>query len=259
MVALTKPNNDIVNKKLSSISLKRNNIIETSTNGIYVNGGVYFFKNKFLKLIPLKKISLENDIIPILIKKKKFFGKYYPNFFIDIGSHKYFNLAKKKLFKFFFRPALFLDRDGTINQDKKGYTYKLNELKFMPKIIKKLKNFSRNSYYFFIITNQSGIAKKKFSQKNFLNFQRELYKKLNSKSLYINDTEYCPHHPEAKLLSLKKKCQCRKPNNLMIRRIINKWPINIKKSLFVGDQITDYKVSKKSKIKFQYYKDFIKF
>ena len=129
----------------------------------------------------------------------------------------------------------------------------------MPKIIKKLKNFSRNSYYFFIITNQSGIAKKKFSQKNFLNFQRELYKKLNSKSLYINDTEYCPHHPEAKLLSLKKKCQCRKPNNLMIRRIINKWPINIKKSLFVGDQITDYKVSKKSKIKFQYYKDFIKF
>ena len=60
-----------------------------------MNGGVYFFKKKFLKFIKNKNISLENEILPNLINKKKISGIKTNNFFLDIGTPKNFKRAKK--------------------------------------------------------------------------------------------------------------------------------------------------------------------
>ena len=64
-----------------------------------MNGGVYFFKKKFFKFIKNKNISLENDILPNLIKNKKISGIITNNFFLDIGTPKNFKNAKKLFIK----------------------------------------------------------------------------------------------------------------------------------------------------------------
>jgi len=67
------------------------------------------------------------------------------------------------LFNYFKKPAVFLDRDGVINHDY-GYVHTINKFKFRNGVIKGLKYLSKKKYYIFVVTNQAGIAKKKFNQ-----------------------------------------------------------------------------------------------
>jgi NDP-sugar pyrophosphorylase family protein len=133
-IALVKSKTYQENKKLNSLFIKKNTqlYLINSKKSNYMNGGVYFFKKNFLEYIKNKKSSLENDILPSLIKSKKICGKFYNNYFLDIGLPKNLIKAKKDFKKIFFKPAIFLDRDGTINCDK-GYTYKSNNLKLIKK------------------------------------------------------------------------------------------------------------------------------
>ena len=73
---------------------------------------------------------------------------------------------------------------------------------------------------------------------------------LAKKNIFINDIEYCPHHLHGIIKKYKIKCNCRKPNNGMIKKIQTKWLINRKKSFFIGDKVSDQECAKKSKIKF---------
>ena len=239
------------NKKLNSLSIKKNSQVSfvKSKKHNYMNGGVYFFKKNFLKYIKNKKSSLENDILTSLINNKKICGKFYNNYFLDIGLPKNLIKAKKDFKKIFFKPAIFLDRDGTINFDR-GYTYKTNKLKLIKKTINFLKK--KNNYYLFIVTNQSGIAKNKFKKEDFLNFQKALFICLKKEGIYINDTKFCPHHTDGIIKKFKKSCKCRKPNNKMIDDLLKYWPIFKEESLMIGDSNIDELAAKKSNLKFKY-------
>ena len=252
-IALTKNTNYLENKKLSSLSLKKNSEVVFSKNKKkYMNGGVYFFRKSFLDYIENKETSLEKDILPKLINNKKVCGKYYNNNFLDIGTTK--NLIKAKVIfkKIFFKPAIFLDRDGTINYDK-GYTYKIKDLKLIKKTIKYLKN--KKNHYLFIVTNQAGIAKNKYKIKDFFEFQNALSVSLKKEKIYINDTKFCPHHADALIKKFKQNCKCRKPSNKMITDLIKFWPIDVNKSLMIGDSKTDYIAATRSNLKFKYITD----
>ena len=99
------------NKKLNNLDLI-NNRISYSKKSKLMNGGVYFFKRKIFSLIKRNNFSLEDELLPKLIKKKLICGYYSKDFFIDIGTPKNFLNASNKLLKNFKRPAAFLDRDG---------------------------------------------------------------------------------------------------------------------------------------------------
>ena len=131
----------------------------------------------------------------------------------------------------------------------------MKNFKFKRGALKALRYLSKKKYYIFIVTNQAGIAKGKFKEKDFINLHSKLKTLLSDKKIYIDQVEYCPHHPKAKIKKFRKKCSCRKPGNLMIRKILKKWNINLKKSFMIGDQIKDKLAAEKSKIKFQFVKD----
>ena len=112
----------------------------------------------------------------------------------------------------------------------------------------------KNNYYIFIITNQAGIGKKKFTELDFLILQKKINYKLLKKKIFINDLQYCPYHPKALIKKYRKKSNMRKPNNGMIKNIFNNWNIRIKESFFVGDNEKDMLAAKKSNIYFEYAK-----
>ncbi len=240
--------------KLNNISIKGKDI-NFEKNSKYMNSGVYYCNKNLLKKIKNHKISLENDILPTLIRQKKVVGEILKSkYFLDIGTPYYFIRASKILNKLFKKPAVFFDRDNTLIEDK-GYTFKIKDLKFKNNAIKAIKYLINKNYYIFLVTNQAGIAKGYFKEKDFYNFQNFMKKKMEKFGTYFHDIEYCPYHPNAKIKKYKKKTELRKPGNLMLKNIEKKWLINKSKSFMIGDSVKDKKTSKKSNIYFEYAKD----
>ena len=155
-------------------------------------------------------------------------------------------------------PAIFLDRDGTMNYNY-GYVHKFSKFKFKKNVIKGLKYLTKKKYYIFIVTNQAGIAKGKFKLSDLTKLHSKLKKYLKEKRIIINDIEYCPYHPNGIIKKYKKKTNYRKPGNLMIKKILKKWNVNVKKSFMLGDQKSDELAAKKSNLYYEYVKnDFYK-
>jgi D,D-heptose 1,7-bisphosphate phosphatase len=251
IVALTKNINQ-KSKKLNNLILKKN-LIYIKKNSSLMNGGVYYFKEKIFDYIK-NNFSLENELLPKLIIKKKINGKFFKNFFIDIGSKYYLKKGALKLKNQFKKPAVFLDRDGVINYDK-GHVYKEKDFRFKIGVLKGLEYLIKKNYYIFIVTNQAGIAKGIYTENKFFTLHKKIKLKLQKNNIFFNDVKYSPFHPNAKVKKYKKKSLTRKPGNKMIEDIKLNWDLDLKKSFMIGDKITDKFAAEKSKIKFFYTKD----
>jgi len=252
-LTLIKKNSYKTNKKLASMGIKNNKITYQKKSN-FMNGGVYFFKRNILKFIKNKNTSLEDQILPNLIKKGKISGFLAKNFFLDIGTPKNFKKAKGLLIKNCTKPAAFLDRDGVINYDI-GYVHKINDFKFKPGVISGLKFLRDRNYYIFVVTNQAGIGKGIYTEKEFYKLQNNLKEKLQKKNIFFDDINFCPYHPDAKIKKYRKITDLRKPGNLMIKQIENKWHIKRKKSFMIGDKISDKICAAKSKLYFEFAKE----
>ena len=252
-IGLTKKIKNIYSQKLNNLTLKNKNIYYDK-KGSLINGGVYFFKKKIFSFVKNKNQSLENDIIPKLITKRKITGKFFNDFFLDIGSPKFLKKSTNLLNKHFKKPAVFLDRDGVVNFDY-GHVYKLKDFKFKNNILKGLKYLIKKNYYIFIITNQAGIAKKLFSEEDLFKLHRHLKEKLNSKNIFFNDVKYSPYHPKGKIKKFRKKSGFRKPGNLMVKGIFKDWLVDKKNSFMIGDKVSDKLCAKKSGLYFEFVKD----
>jgi len=239
------------NKKLNNIYIDKKNYIIYSKTYNYINSGTYYISKEIFKYSNNKVKSLENELIPFLIKKNKIKGIIENKTLIDVGTNKNLKFANKNIKKILKKPAVFLDRDGVINYDY-GYVYKFKDFKFRPGILKSLKYLSEKKVYIFIVTNQAGIGKKIFKEKDFYDLHKKIKDFLIKKNIFINDVIFSPYHPEAKIKKYKKNSLFRKPGNLMIEKLFSNWEIDRKKSFMIGDAKTDKTAAKKSRIYFEY-------
>ena len=97
----------------------------------------------------------------------------------------------------------------------------------------------KNRYFIFIVTNQAGIAKGKFKEKDFLKLHLYLKKKLSKENIFFDDIQYCPYHPKGKIKKYRKKTNLRKPGNKMVENIFKKYLIIKNKSFMIGDNLSD--------------------
>jgi D-glycero-D-manno-heptose 1,7-bisphosphate phosphatase len=248
-IFLTKNKNYLSNNILANLNINKKSFIKF--DGKLMNAGVYFLKQNILKKISKKNISLENDILSNLIQKKSIKGKISKSNFIDIGTYKNINLVKSNFHKQFERPAAFLDRDGVINHDY-GYVNKVKDFDLKPNVIKGLKYLNKKNYNIFIVTNQSGIARGFFTEKDYLKFYKLIKNIFFKRKCYINDMQYCPYMKGAVVKKYDKMTKLRKPGNLMILNLMKKWFINKRQSFMIGDQLTDKLAANKSKLFFEY-------
>ena len=130
--------------------------------------------------------------------------------------------------------ALFLDRDGVINIDKE-YVYKSEELVFINGIKELIKRAKKKYYKIICITNQSGIARGFFKEKDLKIFMSYLNKELiDSIGFPLDAYYYCPHYPYGVVEEYSYLCDCRKPLTGLIEAACSDFKINCCDSIFAS-------------------------
>jgi len=129
--------------------------------------------------------------------------------------------------------ALFLDRDGVVNKEK-NYLYKINDFEFIDGVFETCRYFQDKGYLIIIITNQAGIARGKYSEKDFHILNDWMLEEFKKENIIISKVYYCPHHPD-----FTGDCNCRKPNPGMLINAQEDMNIDLEDSIFVGDKNTD--------------------
>ena len=212
-----------------------------------ISAGIYLIHKKYIANMPDGFVSLENDIFPNLVKQKKIKLFISDAFFIDIGVPDSLELARNIFDKKIRKPALFIDRDGTINEDS-GYTHKLEDLKLVAGAAEVIKLANTKGYYVILITNQGGISKGIFSQEQMEVFNEGLINKLRSLGANLDYIYFCPHHPEAHDTKMR-KCSCRKPKPGLIDNALLELPILKERSFMLGDDEKDVEAALNAGIK----------
>lgn len=139
--------------------------------------------------------------------------------------------------------AIFLDRDGVlINNKEHYYIWTQENLSFVDGVFDNLQKIAAKGYVLFIVSNQGGISRGIYSKHNVQEFHELLVKTFRNNNIEILEVLYCPHHPEIE------KCICRKPDSLMIDKLISKYGINKETSYLIGDSESDMEAAKKAHI-----------
>ena len=144
--------------------------------------------------------------------------------------------------------ALFLDRDGVINKDN-GYTYRIEDFIFINGIFDLCKKAILRDYFIIVITNQSGISRELYTEKDFHIVTEYMLKEFEKKQIKISKVYYCPYHnefPNPKYNHLK---NYRKPNPGMIIDAEKEFDLSLKDSILVGDKLSDIQAGINSGIK----------
>ena len=130
------------------------------------------------------------------------------------------------------KPAVFLDRDGTINVDY-GYVCQKERLQFADGALKGLKILQDAGYLLVIITNQSGVARGYFSLEELEKFHSYMLEQLRLEGIFISGLYYCPH---------LNGCDCRKPGLELFYQAQKELQIDFSRSYAIGDQLRDLSI-----------------
>lgn len=134
--------------------------------------------------------------------------------------------------------VIFLDRDNTLVKDP-GYLHRKDELELLPGVEAALRRMSSAGWPLFILTNQGGVAKDRFTLADSLVFNMELVKIVQSFGAVVNEIQFCPHHPHGLVAEFRKECDSRKPRPGMLLSIMAKWSIDASRVTMIGDQDCD--------------------
>ena len=138
--------------------------------------------------------------------------------------------------------AIFLDRDGVINVER-GYTHLLEDFVILPDLIEVLQLFQKKGYLLIVISNQSGIAKDLYKQKDVEVLHKYLVEELKKHKIIFSEIYYCVHHPDVS------RCICRKPDSLFVEKGLARFNIDPKRSYFIGDKDRDVEAAAKTGVK----------
>ena len=134
--------------------------------------------------------------------------------------------------------ALFIDRDGIINEDT-GYPHKPEHIKFHAEIFDICRVAQQKGYLLIVITNQAGVAKGKFPEEDVRVLHAWMKDQFTARGVDIAAFYYCPHHKDGVVPEYAKSCNCRKPKPGMIEQAQRDFQIDIPGSLVIGDKASD--------------------
>lgn len=135
-------------------------------------------------------------------------------------------------------PAIFLDRDGTLCRDA-VYMIRFEDFEPLPGVEEALREFRALGYRLFVATNQSGVARGLFGAEAVEALNRRIEEYFAARGALIEDTAFCPHHPEGTVPEYTGDCECRKPKPGMLLDLARKYDLDLTRSYMVGDMFRD--------------------
>jgi len=136
------------------------------------------------------------------------------------------------------RRAVFLDRDGTINEEV-NYLCHPEQLQLLPHAAEGIKLLREAGFLAIVVTNQSGVARGYFSERRVLEIHRALQALLAEAGTAIDGFYYCAHHPEVGYAPYRRECDCRKPKPGMLLRAAKDFQLDLAQCFVVGDKAID--------------------
>jgi len=133
--------------------------------------------------------------------------------------------------------AIFLDRDGTINEEV-GYLNNLTKLSLLPQAATAIRKINASGMLSVVVTNQSGVARGYFTESFVTIVHRQILEMLVPYHARLDALYYCPHHPEGQGI-YRQECNCRKPEPGMILKAEADLGIDLGRSYLVGDTQKD--------------------
>ncbi|MDC8786956.1 D-glycero-beta-D-manno-heptose 1,7-bisphosphate 7-phosphatase [Roseateles koreensis] len=136
------------------------------------------------------------------------------------------------------KKAAFLDRDGVINIDH-GYVGHWRDFEFVSGAVDAMRTLHEAGYVLVVVTNQSGIARGKYSEADFLALSVQMRASLQAQGVPLAAIEYCPHLPDGQVPEFTRDCDCRKPAPGMLLRAAEALQLDLPASLMFGDKVSD--------------------
>jgi D-glycero-D-manno-heptose 1,7-bisphosphate phosphatase len=134
--------------------------------------------------------------------------------------------------------AIFIDRDGTINEDK-GYISDPEDLIIYPWVGEAVRLINEARLKAIVVTNQSGVARGICSEDDLRLIHARMIGELEKQDARIDGVYYCPHHPDYGGQRYRRECECRKPGPGMLNAAAREHEIDLAQSFVIGDKASD--------------------
>ena len=218
-----------------------------------VNAAVYIFnRNSLLNMnFFSKKPDIAKDLFPRMLEsKKKLYGYISTEYIKDMGTPDRLSKVEidinsgkvKSLKKQSPKVAIFLDRDGTINQEV-NHLSNIKEFQLIEGVGEAIKKINTAGILAVVTTNQPVLARGELKELELKVIHNKMDTLLGRQGAYIDRIYYCPHHPDkgfkGEVKSLKFDCDCRKPEAGLFIHAKNDLNINLEESWVVGDRTSD--------------------
>jgi D-glycero-D-manno-heptose 1,7-bisphosphate phosphatase len=219
-----------------------------------VNSGVHILTKELLGQAKLtavaEKVDLDRDILKPLLGAGRVYAYKTPEYIKDIGTPERFYQAERDLLSGRAaarnlgnkQRAVFLDRDGVINQAK-GHIKSPNEFMLIEGAAQAIRAINQLGYLAIVVTNQPVIARGECTETELDTIHKKMETELGKEGAYLDDLFYCPHHPDkgfpGERPELKIECDCRKPKPGMLLKAAQKYNIDLSRSWMAGDTDRD--------------------
>jgi D-glycero-D-manno-heptose 1,7-bisphosphate phosphatase len=202
-----------------------------------INAGIYLFDKALLdRITPV--CSLEKEILPVLAQQNQLAATVLDGFFIDIGIPADYARAGHDLPQRLLRPAVFLDRDGVLNEDC-GYVGSPDRFQWLPGAKGAVRLINDCGAHAFIVTNQAGVARGFYTESDVEALHRHIQQDLILAGATIDDFRFCPDHPDGIVERYRRQSDWRKPAAGMILDLLNAWNVDPRRSILIGDKESD--------------------
>lgn len=207
----------------------------------YLNAGAYLIDRSALKYFPEGKSSIEKEIFEPLSQQNTLAGIPCGGKFIDIGTPESLSWAQENLPEWLNqepRPCLFLDRDGVIVKHV-NYLHEIEKVEIVPEVVELIRAARAKGWYVAAVSNQSGVGRGLFSAEQCSNVNEFIQRELKKQDAGLDSWNCCFEHPKEGQGDHKRESLRRKPGPGMALEVCENFPVDLSRSLMIGDNSTD--------------------
>lgn len=201
------------------------------------------------------KIDLDRDVLKPNIKSNHIYVYDTPEYIKDMGTpERYYEVENDlKSGKIAARnlknkqKAIFLDRDGTIN-NYVGFLTQHEDFQLIPGAAEAIRSINKSGYLAIVVSNQPVIARGECTFDELQTIHNRMETLLGQEGAFVDAIYYCPHHPdkgfEGERPEYKIDCNCRKPKSGLFLQAAKEWNIDLSESFMIGDSQRDIEAGK---------------